>query len=123
MGLFDAVMIKDNHISQWGSISRAVQEVRTKLGHTVKIEVEADRLDQVQQAMAAGADIVLLDNMDIPTLSKAVELCQGKIITEASGGVNLKTVRRISETGVDFISIGELTHSFQNLDFGLDSGH
>lgn len=120
-GLYDAVMIKDNHIALAGGIQSALDRVCSKAGHTIKIEVEVDTLDQLDEVLAhGGADIVLLDNMDIPTLGEAVSRAKGKIVTEASGGVTLKTVRAIAETGVDYISVGALTHSAPYFDIGLD---
>lgn len=120
-GLDDAILIKDNHIAVAGGISHALEQVALIAGHTLKIEIEVDTIEQLKEVLASGqADIVMLDNMDIPTLEKAVKLCKGKITTEASGGVNLDTVRGIAETGVDYISIGALTHSAPSLDIGLD---
>lgn len=119
-GLYDAVMIKDNHIVVAGGIIPAVQQVRCSLGHTVKIEVEADNLEQVKEAIAAKADIILLDNMDIETLNKGVMLIDGQAIVEASGGITLETVAAIAQTGVDVISVGALTHSVKALDISLE---
>jgi len=123
-GLFDMVLIKDNHLAALhnekpNAIAAAVQMARKKFPR-LRIEVEADNLKQVQQAVAAGADIVLLDNMSLAQLRRAVKLVAGRAKTEASGGVNLKTVRAIAETGVDFISVGALTHSARAVDIGLD---
>ncbi len=118
MRLDDAVLIKDNHIAAAGGIARAVKStVDAKLS---PIQVECDTLDQVTEALDAGADAVLLDNMDAPQLAEAVKLVGGRIRTEASGGVNLKTVRAIAESGVDCISIGRLTQSAPAVDIGLD---
>ncbi len=119
-GLYDAVMIKDNHIAVAGGIIPAVHQVRCSLGHTVKIEVEADNLEQTKEAIAAEADIILLDNMDIETLNKGVGLIGGKAIVEASGGITLETVAAIAQTGVDVISVGALTHSVKALDISLE---
>ncbi len=119
-GLFDAILIKDNHIVAAGGLSRAVAAARARAGHMVKIEVEVDTLDQLREALAFDIDAVLLDNMSPPTLRKAVAIVGGKALTEASGGVNLTTVRAIAETGVDLISVGALTHSAPVLDLGLD---
>lgn len=119
-GLHDAVMIKDNHIVAAGGITRAVEAVRGRGGHTVKIEVEVDSLDQLDELLAVGADIVLLDNMDPATLRKAVEQVDGRMICEASGGITLETVRAIAESGVDVISAGSITHSAPQLDIALD---
>ncbi len=119
-GLFDAVLIKDNHIAAAGGISNAVKQARKEAGHMVKIEVEVDTLDQLDELLALQADAVLLDNMPPEDLREAVRRAKGRLVTEASGGVNLKTVREIAETGVDLISVGRLTHSPQALDLGLD---
>lgn len=120
-GLDDAILIKDNHIAVAGGIAQALDQAHLMAGHTLKIEIEVDTLEQLEQVLASGkADIVMLDNMRVDTLKQAIEMVQGKIITEASGGVNLDTVRPIAETGVDYISIGALTHSTPALDIGLD---
>ena len=120
-GLDDAILIKDNHIAIAGGIDTALSQARLLAGHMVKIEIEVDTIAQLEEVLEnGGADIVLLDNMDIKTLTKAVKMAKGKIITEASGGVSLKVARAIAETGVDYISAGALTHSAQALDIGLD---
>ena len=123
-GLFDLILIKDNHLAalrgaQPNSIAAAVQRARSAYP-TLQVEVETDTLDQVQQATDAGADIILLDNMAADQLRAAVSLVAGRAKTEASGGVTLQTVRAIAETGVDFISIGALTHSARAVDIALD---
>jgi nicotinate-nucleotide pyrophosphorylase (carboxylating) len=122
--LSDAVMIKDNHIavinSQGLSLAAAVKEARKSLPHTLKIEIEVDRLDQIPEALAAGADIILLDNMTAPDLRQAVSMIDGRALTEASGGVRLETISEIAATGVDVISVGALTHSAPAMDIGLD---
>lgn len=119
-GLDDAILIKDNHIALAGGVKQALDAVKN-IGHTLKIEIEVDTIKQLEAVLKhGGADIVLLDNMDIKTLKKAVTMAKGKIITEASGGVTLDTVRAIAETGVDYISVGALTHSVPALDLGLD---
>jgi nicotinate-nucleotide pyrophosphorylase (carboxylating) len=123
-GLFDMVLIKDNHLAALkhespNAIAAAVQRARTQYP-TLKVEVEADTLEQVDQAVAAGADIVLLDNMNLVQLRLAVQKTKGRALAEASGGVNLAGVRAIAETGVDFISVGALTHSARAVDIGLD---
>ncbi|MBL8059731.1 MAG: carboxylating nicotinate-nucleotide diphosphorylase [Chthonomonas sp.] len=121
MGLYDAVMIKDNHIEACGSISRAVEKVRKSIPHTAKIEVETDRLSQVGEAINAGADIVLLDNMPHKDMAEAVQKYADKpVIFEASGGINLLTVRAVAETGVHLISVGALTHSSPALPLHLE---
>lgn len=119
-GLDDAVMIKDNHIVAAGGVSAAVRAVRAGVGHTVKIEVEVESLEQLRELMADPVDIVLLDNMSIEELGDAVAMVDGRMITEASGGITPETARSIAETGVDVISIGWITHSAPNLDVALD---
>jgi nicotinate-nucleotide pyrophosphorylase (carboxylating) len=124
LGLFDMVLIKDNHLAALrneapNAIAAAVRRAREKYPK-LPLEVEADTLDQVEQAVAAGADYVLLDNMNPVQLRLAVQKCKGHAKTEASGGVNLASVRSLAETGVDFISVGALTHSARAVDIGLD---
>ncbi|MEA3503007.1 MAG: carboxylating nicotinate-nucleotide diphosphorylase [Actinomycetota bacterium] len=119
-GLFDAVMIKDNHLAAIGSVTEAVARARDGVGHTVTIEVEASTVHQASDAAAAGADIVLLDNMDPATTRAAVEAISGRCIVEASGGITVETIRSIAETGVDVISVGWITHSAPSLDVALD---
>ncbi|HLG90459.1 MAG TPA: carboxylating nicotinate-nucleotide diphosphorylase [Alphaproteobacteria bacterium] len=119
-GLDDAVMLKDNHIIAGGGVAQAIARVRAGIGHMVKICCEVDRLDQIEPALSAGADVILLDNMDPPALTEAVRLIAGRAIAEASGKVSLETVRAIAESGVDVISIGKLTHSAPALDIALD---
>lgn len=119
-GLFDAVLIKDNHIAAAGSITDAVRSAREYVGPDVTVEVEVDTLDQLAEVLTTGADAVLLDNMSIDHLERAVALVDGRIETEASGGVDITTVRAIAETGVDVISVGALTHSAKALDVALD---
>ncbi len=126
-GLFDAVLVKDNHIAEAGGIAPALKAIARHLeaqdGRKLRVEVEVDRLDQLEEALREPIDIVLLDNMDTATLKRAVQMVRDRapdVQTEASGGVTLETVRSIAETGVDFISIGALTHSPKNLDLSLD---
>ncbi len=119
-GLYDAVMIKDNHIAAAGGIPQALEAVKAHIGHTVKIEIEVDNLDQLETVLQEGADIVLLDNMTLPQLRKAVGMAKDKLVLEASGNITLETVRAVAETGVDVISSGWITHSAPNLDIGLD---
>lgn len=120
-GLDDAILIKDNHIAAIGGIDEALTQAHLLAGHMVKIEIEVDTLEQLETVLVNGrADIVMLDNMDIETLKKAVAMIDKRLTIEASGGVNLKTVRAIAETGVDYISVGALTHSAPILDIGLD---
>lgn len=120
LGLFDAVMIKDNHIAAAGDIGMAVEAVRAKVGSEIMVEVEVDNFDQLIEVLETDTDRVLLDNMDPETLKRAVALVDGRMTTEASGGVTLETVREIAETGVDIISVGWITHSPPQLDIGLD---
>jgi nicotinate-nucleotide pyrophosphorylase (carboxylating) len=117
-GLYDAVLVKDNHIAAAGGLAKALE--RLKNGHLVRIEVEVDTLDQLAEALRFPIDAVLLDNMDVETLRQAVKLVAGRAVTEASGGVTLETVREIALTGVDVISVGALTHSPRNLDSSLE---
>lgn len=119
-GLDDAVLIKDNHIAACGSVSTALERAKAYAGHLRMIEVEVDSLDQLKEALPHGPHAVLLDNMTPDTLREAVAIAGGKTVLEASGGVNLDTVAAIAETGVDFISVGALTHSAPNLDLGMD---
>jgi nicotinate-nucleotide pyrophosphorylase (carboxylating) len=119
-GLDDAILIKDNHVAACGGVGEAVRRARASVGHMVKIEVEIDRLDQLEEALAEGPDIVMLDNFSIDDLGAAVRETAGRALLEASGGVSLSTVRAIAETGVDLISVGALTHSAPILDIGLD---
>ncbi len=119
-GLYDAVMIKDNHIVAAGSISEAVEQARSSIGHMVKIEVEVDTLQQLSEVLGLEVDVVLCDNMSVATLREAVAMVDGRIVVEASGGITSDTARQIAETGVDVLSIGWLTHSSPSLDVGLD---
>jgi len=120
LGLDDAVLIKDNHIAAAGGIKPALERVRGGLGHMVKIEIEVDTLAQLEEALTLQADTVLLDNMPLDDLRRAVVMAKGYAVLEASGNVTLETVRAIAETGVDYISSGAITHSAANLDIGLD---
>jgi len=119
-GLDDAVMVKDNHIQAAGGIAAAVKRLRAGLGHMVKVEVEVDSLAQLEEALGEGVDTILLDNMSLDDLRRAVSLAKDKAVLEASGNVTLSSVRAIAETGVDYISSGAITHSAPNLDIGLD---
>lgn len=122
-GLYDAVMIKDNHIKAAGGITQAIQAARSRIPHTMKIEVEVENFVQLEEALAAEPDIIMLDNMPVGDMVQAVSRIKSErphIVTEASGNVNLQTVRSIAETGVDVISVGSLTYSFQALDISLD---
>jgi nicotinate-nucleotide pyrophosphorylase (carboxylating) len=119
-GLDDAVLIKDNHIAVGGGIKAAIERARAGVGHLVKIEVEVDTLDQLDQALEVGVDAVLLDNMDPATLAAAVKRVGGRAITEASGRITPETVAAVATSGVDLISVGWITHSAPILDLGLD---
>jgi len=119
--LSDAILIKDNHIAAAGSPAEAVRAAREHAGHMMRVSCEIDRLEDLSSVMKAGADVVLLDNFTLEDLTAAVVQTAGRVILEASGGVNLKSVRDIAETGVDIISVGALTHSATNFDFGLDA--
>lgn len=123
-GLADGILIKDNHIAAAGGVRKAVERARANAPHTLKIEVEAKELAQIDEALSAGADIVLLDNMPPDTMREAVrtvrEKGQGRVLTEASGGITLETVAAVAATGVDLISVGALTHSAPALDISLD---
>lgn len=117
--LSDGAMLKDNHIDAAGGIPQAVAAIRDKLGHMVKLEVETRNLAEVQQALEAGAEVIMLDNMDCPAMKAAVELVNGRALLEASGGITAETLRAVAETGVDIISIGALTHSVKALDISM----
>lgn len=119
-GLYDAVLIKDNHIELSGSIKKAVENVKGKTSHTTRIEVEARSLKEVKDALQSGVDIIMLDNMDLETTRKAVKLIKGKALIEASGNINLDNVREMAKTGVDLISIGAITHSAPAVDISLE---
>ncbi len=118
-GLYDGILIKENHIAAAGGITAAVSRARSYIPHTLKIEVETETVAQVEEALAAGADIIMLDNMDCATMRSCVALIAGRVLVEASGGVNLDTVRAIAETGVDIISVGALTHSPRAADISM----
>jgi len=122
MGLYDGAMLKDNHIAAAGSITNAIQTLRGYLSHMTKIEVECESLSQVDEAVKAGADVILLDNMDPFMMREAVKTHKGKCLFEASGGINLDTVRGVAQTGVDIISVGAITHSVPAMNFHLEIG-
>lgn len=118
-GLSDGILIKDNHIAAVGSIGEAVARVRSRYGAMRKIEVEVETLAMVDEALAAGADIIMLDNMELETMKKAVLVIGGKAVTECSGGISLQQLRQLGDIGVDFVSSGALTHSYSALDLSL----
>jgi nicotinate-nucleotide pyrophosphorylase (carboxylating) len=120
-GLDDAILIKDNHVAAAGGVGAAIRRAKAAAGHLVKIECEVDSLAQLGEALAEAPDVVMLDNFSLADLAAAVARAKGKVVLEASGGVNLETVRAIAETGVDVISVGALTHSAPALDIGLDA--
>ena len=121
-GLYDAILIKDNHIRVAGSIAEAVARARAHAPFSAKVEVEVESIEGVEEAVQAGADIIMLDNMTSQTMKRAVELVAGRALLEASGCINEKTIKDIAKTGVDFISVGGLTHSVRSLDISLDVG-
>lgn len=119
MGLFDGVLIKDNHIAVCGGVARAVELARRNIHHLVKIEVEAATLDEVKEALVAGADVIMLDNMDLNRIQKAVAMINGRALVEVSGGVTKESLLRLADTGVDLISSGALTHSAKCVDISM----
>ncbi|MEJ2803016.1 carboxylating nicotinate-nucleotide diphosphorylase [Comamonadaceae bacterium PP-2] len=120
LALDNGVMVKDNHIAVCGSIAEAVARVRRKLPVLTKLEVECDRVDQVREALAAGVDVIMLDNMSLPDMAESVAIVAGRTKVEASGGIRLETIRPIAETGVDYISTSKITQSAPAVDIGLD---
>ena len=119
-GLYDAVLIKDNHLASVGGIKPAIESVQKLIPHTIKIEVEVENLSQLEEALKMQVDIIMLDNMDLDTMKEAVKMAKGKSIIEASGGITLEKVREIAQTGVDLISVGALTHSVKSLDISME---
>jgi len=120
IGLYDGVLIKENHIRAAGGIAAAVERARAAVPHTIKIEVETTSLLEVEEALASGAEIIMLDNMPTELMSEAVGLIANRAIVEASGGITLENIREVAATGVDFISVGALTHSARALDMSLE---
>jgi nicotinate-nucleotide pyrophosphorylase (carboxylating) len=120
-GLDDAILIKDNHVAVAGGVKPVLERARSQIGHLVKIEIEVDTLAQLREVLDTGlADVVLLDNMDIATLTEAVSMAKGRVVLEASGGVTQGSIAKIASTGVDYASAGALTHSAPNFDIALD---
>lgn len=119
-GLFDAVLIKDNHRALCGGVVSAIRRAKKAGGHLVRIEVEVDDLQQLDEALREGVDAILLDNMSVPDLRVAVERCRGRVVSEASGGIGLDTIEEVARTGVDLISVGWITHSAPSLDVAFD---
>lgn len=117
--LSDAAMLKDNHIDAYGSLEKAVEALREKAGHMVKIEVETRTLEELEEALAIKADVIMLDNMDYETMTKAVEITAGRAVLEASGNVTKENIRKVAECGVDIISLGALTHSVKCFDISM----
>lgn len=121
-GLYDAVLLKDNHLSAVGGLTEAVKLIKAQVGHMTKIEVECETIDQVKEAIICGVDVIMLDNMGLEEMREAVLYIDKRAIVEASGGIGEERLHEVAETGVDLISIGALTHSVQALDFSLDLG-
>ena len=119
-GLFDGILLKDNHIAAAGSVAESVRRAREHAPHTLRVEVEVESMEQLREAIAAGADIVLLDNFSVDMLREAVAVGRGRVLLEASGGVSLETVRAIAQTGVDFVSCGAITHSARAIDLTME---
>lgn len=119
MGLYDGVLIKDNHIAVCGGIKKAIESIKNNLSHLVKIEVEVSDQDGVKQALEAGADVIMLDNMDIGQIKKAIEFIHGKSVVEISGGVTIDSLNQLADTGADIISSGALTHSARCVDISM----
>jgi len=119
-GLFDGILIKDNHIATAGSISKAVERLKPRVPHTLRIEIEVTDIKGLEEAINAGADAVLLDNMSLEEMSSAVSIAGGRVILEASGGVTLESIGEIAKTGVDLISVGAITHSARSVDISLE---
>jgi nicotinate-nucleotide pyrophosphorylase (carboxylating) len=119
-GLSDGVLIKDNHIAAVGSVSEAIARARRGAPHSLRVEIEVEDFDQLEEALQAGADIVMLDNFSVEDLREAVSRARGRALLEASGGVTLERVRAIAETGVDFVSCGALTHSARAIDITME---
>jgi nicotinate-nucleotide pyrophosphorylase (carboxylating) len=118
-GLFDAVLIKNNHLTAVGSVAAAIRQAREQIPHTTKIEVEVTDLAGLQEALAAGADIVMLDNMDEAAMAEAAKIAGGRVVLEASGSMSLERLPRVAATGINFISMGRLTHSAPAVDLHL----
>ncbi|MCF8067688.1 MAG: carboxylating nicotinate-nucleotide diphosphorylase [Desulfobacterales bacterium] len=119
MGLYDGVLIKDNHIAACGGITKAIETVRKKISHLVKIEVEVSDMSGVKEALKAGAEVIMLDNMSIPQIEKAVKIIKKKAIVEVSGGITKKKLPALADTGVDIISVGALTHAARSYDLSM----
>jgi nicotinate-nucleotide pyrophosphorylase (carboxylating) len=119
-GLFDGILIKDNHIAAAGSLSKALAKIKGRVPHTLRIEVEVEDIKGVEEAIGAGADAILLDNMSLKEIREAVSIAGGRVLLEASGGINLESIEEISKTGIDLISVGAITHSARSVDISLE---
>ncbi len=119
ISLFDGVLIKDNHIAVAGSIKKAVERIRPKISHLLKIEVEVSTMEQVKEAVEAEVEVIMLDNMDLKMMKKAVQFINKRAIVEASGNMNTVNIKEVASTGVDVISIGALTHQAKSVDFSM----
>lgn len=119
MGLYDGVLIKDNHIAACGGISQSIEKIKNKISHLIKIEIEVSSLEQVMEALNAGADIIMLDNMAVPQIKEAVQMIKGKAVVEVSGNVTRDNLQQLADTGVDIISVGALTHSARCVDISM----
>ena len=119
MGLYDGVLIKDNHIAACGGITKAVKHIRNNVSHLIKIEVEVSSLDEVKEAVGAGADVIMLDNMDFGRIKQSIEYINGKALVEVSGRITLESLNRLADVGVDIISVGALTHSARSVDLSM----
>ena len=119
-GLFDGILIKDNHIAAAGSISKAVAKIKAGVPHTLRIEVEVEDIEGVKEAMAAGADAILLDNMSVKEMREAVSIAGGRVLLEASGGITLESIEEISKIGIDLISVGAITRTARSVDISLE---
>lgn len=119
-GLFDGILIKDNHIAAAGSLSKALAKIKGRVPHTLRIEVEVEDIKGVEEAIGAGADAILLDNMSLKEIREAVSIAGGRVLLEASGGINLESIEEISKTGINLISVGAITHSARSVDISLE---
>lgn len=119
-GLFDGILIKDNHIAVAGSIAKALARIKGRVPHTLRIEVEAEDIEGVEEAIGAGADAILLDNMSLKEMREAVSIAGGRVLLEASGGITLESIEEVSKTGIDLISVGAITHSARSVDISLE---
>ncbi len=122
MGLYDGILIKDNHIAACGGVKKAVERMQKRRSHLLKIEVEVSELDQVKEALSAGADVIMLDNMNIVQIRKAVKIVDGRAKVEVSGGITQSSLKQLADTGVDIISVGALTHAARSVDLSMQIG-